>query len=54
MDCSDRERISIAKEELHKTVYDEELGRCPILLLLNKHDISTKMSREEIFLELEL
>lgn len=54
MDSSDRERISIAKEELHRTVYDEELGRCPILLLLNKNDVASKMSREELFMELEL
>lgn len=54
VDISDRERIELAKEELHKTAYDEALGKCPILLLLNKDDVQYKMSREEVFKELDL
>ena len=45
VDISDKERVALAKEELHKTLYDETLGRCPVLLLLNKHDAEYKMSR---------
>ena len=40
VDSSDKERMSLAKEELHKIVIDDELKDVAVLLLANKMDLN--------------
>jgi len=47
VDSSDKERIDLAKEELHKHLEDTHLRATDILILVNKQDIVV-MSVEEI------
>ena len=39
VDSSDEKRISLAKEELHKILHDEEIKDAVLLLLANKMDL---------------
>ena len=54
VDSSDRKRIGLAKDELHKIVSDEELKDASLLLLSNKSDLKV-MTGEEVsgFLEFD-
>ena len=47
VDSSDKGRLHIAKEELHKMLAEEELKDTVLLVLANKQDIKV-MSLEEI------
>ena len=53
VDSSDKERLNIAKEELHKMLAEEELKDTVLLVLANKQDIKV-MSLEEIVQGLDL
>ena len=53
VDSSDRNRISLAKEELHKILGEEELKNTVLLVLANKQDIAV-MDISEIIKELDL
>lgn len=39
VDSSDKERMELAKNELHKIVDDEELKDATLMLLVNKMDL---------------
>lgn len=47
VDSSDKERIEIAKEELHRMIADEELREASILVFANKQDLGV-MSVAEV------
>ncbi len=53
VDSADKERLSIAREELHKMLAEEELKDTVLLVLANKQDIKV-MSLEEIVSGLDL
>ena len=53
VDSSDKERLHIAKEELHKMLAEDELKDTVLLVLANKQDIKV-MSLEEIVQGLDL
>lgn len=46
IDSADRERIGLAKSELHKLVSDDELKDCVLLVLANKQDLKQLTPRE--------
>jgi len=39
VDSTDRERLSLAKEELHKMAHDEALAGAAMLVMANKQDV---------------
>ena len=43
-----RERLSLARKELHALLEDPELQKMPLLVLGNKIDLEPHMSKEEI------
>ncbi len=47
VDSSDKKRIGLARDELHKIISDEELKESCLLLLANKTDLKV-MSAEEV------
>lgn len=53
IDSSDKDRLHIAKEELHKMLAEEELKDTVLLVFANKQDIKV-MSLEEIVQGLDL
>ena len=54
VDSTDRERLSITKEELHKMMGHDELNRANILVFANKQDVKGCMSAAEISKQLNL
>lgn len=54
MDSTDRERLSITRQELHKILAHEELHQCAVLVLANKQDVKGSMSAAEISRHLNL
>ncbi|OMJ71565.1 hypothetical protein SteCoe_30183 [Stentor coeruleus] len=48
VDSNDRNRISQAREDLQKLIYDEKLYDLPLLIYANKQDIITAMSVGEV------
>jgi len=54
VDSSDRDRIDIAREELQKTLADEELRNVVILVFANKQDLPHAMPPKEVVEKLEL
>lgn len=53
-DSNDRERISEAKEELHKMLFEDELRDSILLVYANKQDLSNPMSVAEVTDRLDL
>lgn len=39
VDSTDRERLSLAKEELHKMAHDDALSGAAMLVMANKQDV---------------
>lgn len=39
VDSTDRERLPLAKEELHKMAHDEALAGAAMLVMANKQDV---------------
>jgi ADP-ribosylation factor-like protein 8 len=54
VDSSDRERIPLAKKELHNLLEDNNLAGTPILILLNKIDVEPRFTKTEIISLLNL
>eukprot|EP01063_Lacrimia_lanifica_P040786 TRINITY_DN9385_c0_g2_i1.p4 TRINITY_DN9385_c0_g2~~TRINITY_DN9385_c0_g2_i1.p4 ORF type:complete len:180 (+),score=85.85 TRINITY_DN9385_c0_g2_i1:90-629(+) len=54
VDSSDYERIHIAKKELHRLLEDRNLQGLPLLVVLNKIDLTPHMSKEEVIKEMNL
>lgn len=54
VDSTDRERLSITRQELHKILAHEELHQCAVLVLANKQDVKGSMSAAEISRHLNL
>ncbi|XP_042206094.1 ADP-ribosylation factor-like protein 5B [Homarus americanus] len=48
IDSTDRERLSITREELYKMLAHEELSRAAVLIYANKQDVKGSMSAAEI------
>ena len=48
VDSNDRDRVSLARAELHRIAADENLARAPILVWANKQDVRGSMSPSEI------
>ncbi|XP_075894829.1 putative ADP-ribosylation factor-like protein 5C [Nelusetta ayraudi] len=48
VDSTDRERLTITKEELHKMLRHEDLQNASILILANKQDMKGSMTAREI------
>ena len=48
VDSNDRDRVSLARAELHRIASDENLERAPILVWANKQDVRGSMSSSEI------
>ncbi|UZJ54642.1 hypothetical protein CBS101457_003962 [Exobasidium rhododendri] len=47
-DSTDRERVGLAREELHRVAGDEQTSKTPILLFANKQDVSGCMTPADI------
>eukprot|EP00056_Hartaetosiga_gracilis_P021533 m.24765 g.24765 ORF g.24765 m.24765 type:complete len:194 (-) comp9128_c2_seq2:970-1551(-) len=54
VDTSDHERLSIAKDELHKILGDEMICNVPVCILGNKIDIPGAASEEQLMLALDI
>ena len=54
VDSTDRERLSITKEELYKMLNCEDLKKAAVLIFANKQDIKGAMSSAEISQQLNL
>lgn len=48
VDSHDRERVALARAELHRVAADDNLARAPILVWANKQDMRGSMSPSEI------
>uniref|UniRef100_H3CBG3 ADP-ribosylation factor-like 5C n=1 Tax=Tetraodon nigroviridis TaxID=99883 RepID=H3CBG3_TETNG len=48
VDSTDRERLSLTKEELHRMLSHEDLQKAAILVLANKQDVKGSMTAAEI------
>lgn len=48
VDSNDRDRVSLARAELHRIAADENLDRAPILVWANKQDVRGSMSASEL------
>ena len=48
VDSTDRDRLSITKDELHKMMGHEELSKANILVFANKQDVKGCLSAAEI------
>lgn len=48
VDSSDRERLDIAADELHRLLCDEELKHASLLVLANKQDLPNAATASEI------
>ena len=45
---SNRDRVMMAKKELHQLLEDQNLNNTPLLVILNKMDLGSKFSYNEI------
>jgi len=54
VDSTDRERLSVTRQELHKILAHEELHSSAVLVLANKQDVKGSMSAAEISRHLNL
>ncbi|SNX86625.1 probable ARL1 - ADP-ribosylation factor [Melanopsichium pennsylvanicum] len=54
LDSNDRERVNLAREELHRIAQDEQVTKAPILVWANKQDIKGAMTPAEISSSLAL
>ena len=54
IDSTDRERISVSKEELHRMLESDELHKASVLVFANKQDVAGCMSATEISQQLSL
>eukprot|EP00091_Calanus_sinicus_P000832 TRINITY_DN1077_c0_g1_i3.p1 TRINITY_DN1077_c0_g1~~TRINITY_DN1077_c0_g1_i3.p1 ORF type:complete len:117 (-),score=41.88 TRINITY_DN1077_c0_g1_i3:224-574(-) len=54
VDSTDRERLSVTKEELHKMLESDELNKASVLVFANKQDVEGCMSAAEISRQLNL
>merc|ERR1711910_25359 len=54
VDSTDRERLSITKEELHKMLQSDELNKASVLVFANKQDVEGCMTAAEISKQLNL
>ncbi|KAL1497577.1 hypothetical protein ABEB36_008513 [Hypothenemus hampei] len=54
IDSTDKERLSVIREELFKMLAHEELSRASVLVYANKQDVKESMSVSEISKELDL
>lgn len=54
IDSTDRDRIHLSKEELHKLLNNEELTKASILVYANKQDVIGCMAAAEVSAELNL
>lgn len=48
VDSTDRERLTLTKEELHRMLSHEDLQNAAILILANKQDVKNSMTAAEI------
>ena len=48
IDSSDKERLSIVKEELMKIMIEPGLEKVPVLIMCNKQDLEDAASEDEI------
>lgn len=54
VDSNDRERVGLAREELHKLLQQDELRDVAVLVLANKSDLPNAMSTDELAHQLGL
>ncbi len=54
IDSNDTERIPLVKEEIHRTLSDEELYNVPVLFLANKADLPNSMLKNALIKHLDL
>ncbi|XP_060809413.1 ADP-ribosylation factor-like protein 5B isoform X1 [Amyelois transitella] len=54
IDSTDRQRLSISREELHRMLTHEELSRACLLVFANKQDVKGSMTAAEISEQLDL
>lgn len=54
IDSTDKERLTIIREELHKMLAHEELNKAGVLIYANKQDLKGSMSATEISRQLDL
>lgn len=54
VDSTDRERLSVIREELFKMLANEELSKAGVLVYANKQDVKGSMTASEISKELDL
>ncbi|KAK2916168.1 hypothetical protein QQF64_024628 [Cirrhinus molitorella] len=54
VDSTDRERLTVTKEELHRMLAHEDLQNASVLVLANKQDMKNSMSAAEISQSLTL
>jgi len=54
IDSTDRERLSVTKEELYKMLANDDLRKAAVLILANKQDLNGSMSAAEISQQLNL
>jgi len=54
IDSTDRERISVSKEELHRMLESDELNKASVLVFANKQDVAGCMTATEISQQLSL
>ncbi|GAB6030964.1 ADP-ribosylation factor-like protein 5B [Chamberlinius hualienensis] len=54
IDSTDRERLTITKEELYKMLAHDDLNRAAVLIFANKQDLKGSMSASEISKQLNL
>ncbi|XP_023937453.1 ADP-ribosylation factor-like protein 5A [Bicyclus anynana] len=54
IDSTDRQRLSISREELHRMLTHEELSRAGLLVFANKQDVKGSMTAAEISEQLAL
>ena len=48
VDSTDRDRLSLTKEELYRLLAHEELSRAAVLIYANKQDVTGSMTPTEI------
>jgi ADP-ribosylation factor 1/2 len=54
VDATNQDRVSSAKDELHKIVNEPQLEDCPLLIYANKIDLPLKMTEDQINKGLDL
>lgn len=54
IDSTDKERLSVIREELYKMLSNDELSKAGVLIYANKQDVKGSMSASDISKELDL